>query len=525
MTLEQLEQELMNIHSAMVDHEVIANKIAAQVHTKYRLSAKNLYRYLLLRTFDLRSMHDTLSELGLSSLRSAEGYVYSNISNVLNLIHLMQGKHWEQVESMECIGYGKSKKLLRKHAKNLFVESHKRRRTMIMVTLPAEAGENIDLLRNMVRDGMDIARINLGRDDMDTWLKMLENIAKVREEVAIELKVYMDLPGPKLRIADIEIPTSDPERIKSSIRIYEGDKLVVSKKPCKGQRSVRDESGMVIQKARVGVLIPEIIDDVKIGDRVFFDDGKIKAEVIEKREDEIEVIITNAAKTKLRSQKGINLPDTILSLPALTQHDKELLPFVVSNADMIGYSFIQSPEDIKLLYETLDEMQVSDLGVIMKIETTAAFSKLPDILFEAMKHKKIGIMIARGDLAVEIGFERISEVQNEIMWICEAAHIPVIWATQVLQELSKKGVATRAEVSDAAISSQAECVMLNKGPYILEAIRTLKSIIKRMEKHSSKKKSKLRSLLVAKTLVRKYEKTYKDLLIKNEQADDAIKTD
>ena len=108
-------------------------------------------------------------------------------------------------------------------------------------------------------------------------------------------------------------------------------------------------------------------------------------------------------------------------------------------------------------------------------------------------------MIARGDLAVEIGFDRISEVQNQIMWFCEAAHIPVIWATQVLENLAKTGMASRAEVSDAAISAQAECVMLNKGPYIVEAVRMLKNILIKMEAHSSKKKNTMRALKVAKT--------------------------
>ena len=127
-----------------------------------------------------------------------------------------------------------------------------------------------------------------------------------------------------------------------------------------------------------------------------------------------------------------------------------------------------------------------------------AFENLPDILFEGMVRNKIGVMIARGDLAIEIGFERISEVQNQILWLCEAAHIPVIWATQVLENLAKTGIPTRAEISDAAQGAQAECVMLNKGPHINEAIRVLKDILIRMAGHSFKKKNELRALNVAK---------------------------
>jgi pyruvate kinase len=505
MSIEQLEKELMTIHQYLVDHEEAANTIAQNVHKKYRLSAKNLFRYVLLRNFDLRKIHDSLSELGLSSLRSAEGYVYSNISNVIQLTHLLQGKEWKIDENIESIGYKQSKKLLRKHAKNLFVETHKKRRTEIMVTLPAEAGEDIELMRSLVNEGMEIARINLGRDDMEIWKKLLHNFRTVREESGIPMKVYMDLSGPKLRIADIQIEKEEG-KIRKHIRVRSGEELIITKEPSKGAMPVYNEAGEQIQPGKIGVLLPQIIDDVAVGDRIFFDDGKIKGKVIKKTEDEITLKINIASKSKLSSQKGINLPDTKLSLSALTEHDRFLLPFVCENADMIGYSFVQRPEDIRALYDALDALGVTDIGVIVKVETNSAFDHLPIILFEAMKREKIGVMIARGDLAVEIGFERISEVQNEILWLCEAGHIPVIWATQVLQNLSKKGIATRAEVSDAAISSQAECVMLNKGPYIIESIRTLKSIIKRMEKHYTKKKSKLRVLQVA-------EKTLEELHI------------
>lgn len=124
------------------------------------------------------------------------------------------------------------------------------------------------------------------------------------------------------------------------------------------------------------------------------------------------------------------------------------------------------------------------LGVLLKVETRAAFENLPRILLAALQSRPVGVMVARGDLAVEMGFERMAEVQEEILWRCEAAHIPVIWATQVLENLTPKGVPSRAEVSDAAMSARAECVMLNKGPHILEAVRFLAGIHQRMRKLS-----------------------------------------
>jgi pyruvate kinase len=119
------------------------------------------------------------------------------------------------------------------------------------------------------------------------------------------------------------------------------------------------------------------------------------------------------------------------------------------------------------------------------------------MLLEAMKNPGCGVMIARGDLAVELGFERLAEVQEEILWLCEAAHVPAIWATQVLESLAKQGSPTRAEITDAAMGNRAECVMLNKGPHILEAVNALNDILKRMETHQLKKMSMLRELRLA----------------------------
>lgn len=260
----------------------------------------------------------------------------------------------------------------------------------------------------------------------------------------------------------------------------------------------------MVQQGEVGVRLPQIIDDLSIGDSVFLDDGMIRAKVISKKENSVKLLITKAFKNKLKSGKGINLPDTRLNLPSLTDRDMEVLPFVCAHADIVGYSFVRTPEDVEKLYSELEKYESEHLGVVLKIENKEAFENLPSLLFSAMKRNKIGVMIARGDLAVEIGFERIAEVQSQILWLCEAAHVPVIWATQVLENLAKTGIATRAEVSDAALSAQAECVMLNKGPYIVNAVRTLKKIILKMENHGYKKKNSMRLLNVAENALKEY---------------------
>ncbi|HXQ23536.1 MAG TPA: pyruvate kinase, partial [Candidatus Acidoferrales bacterium] len=181
-------------------------------------------------------------------------------------------------------------------------------------------------------------------------------------------------------------------------------------------------------------------------------------------------------------------------LPPLTPKDIEDLAFVVQHADMIGFSFVKRPEDILLLEKHLMRLGAPDRGVVLKIETRSAFERLPNLLLTAMRNRRVGVMIARGDLAVEVGWERLAEAQEEILWICEAAHVPVIWATQVLENLAKKGVPSRAEITDAAMGERAECVMLNKGPHLVEAVCVLDDILRRMEAHQSKKSARLRSL-------------------------------
>ncbi|UPW07531.1 pyruvate kinase [Gordonia terrae] len=262
------------------------------------------------------------------------------------------------------------------------------------------------------------------------------------------------------------------------------------------QRDLTPAPATRIGPHRIGCELGEAFDDVMPGHRVLFDDGKIAGRVREKLGDEIVVDVERAGPggTKLRAEKGINLPDTTLHIPALTAADRRDLEFVAARADMVNCSFVRSPEDVADLIDELGRRGAPDVGIVLKIETRAAFESLPQMLLEAMRWDAVGVMIARGDLAVEVGFGRLAEVQEEILWLCEAAHVPVIWATQVLDGLAKTGVPSRAEVTDAAMSRRAEGVMLNKGPYIVEAIEALTSILDRMGGHVEKKRSLLRPL-------------------------------
>jgi len=278
-----------------------------------------------------------------------------------------------------------------------------------------------------------------------------------------------------------------------------GETLVLTRDAAPGHAAVRDVNGALVQPARIHCTLSAAFERVRAGDRVWLDDGKIGGTVRDNDGEHITLEITHAppASARLRSQKGINFPDTELGLAALTGKDLEDLREVVGFADMVALSFLRNPEDVLTLEERLHELDAGHLGIVLKIENAAAFRNLPRILLASLRSPPVGVMVARGDLAVEVGFERLSEVQEEILWLCEAAHVPVVWATQVLEGLAKAGAPTRAEVSDAVMSSRAECVMLNKGPRVVSTVDFLADILNRMEEHHDKRMALLRRLSVS----------------------------
>ena len=246
--------------------------------------------------------------------------------------------------------------------------------------------------------------------------------------------------------------------------------------------------GNLKELAHISCTLPEIFDTVKSEEQVYFNDGKIGGIVKEIHSDHLIIEITNAKKKggKLKADKGINFPNSDLGVSGLTKKDKKDLKFVSKHADAVNFSFVNNKQDVEELLDELKKLK-ANMGIILKIETKEAYRNLPGILLKAMENYPIGVMIARGDLAIETGWKNFAIIQEEILQLCDAAHVPDIWATQVLENLAKKGIPTRAEITDAAMAQRADCVMLNKGPYITKGVRMLDKVIRKMQRIQKKK--------------------------------------
>jgi pyruvate kinase len=308
----------------------------------------------------------------------------------------------------------------------------------------------------------------------------------------------MDLAGPKIRVKNIE---AKKKKDNEALPVWEGKELIlryaaeaVEKLP-KGKK---DKTDVLFVEPK------KLLTEVRIGEHIYFDDGKFEAKIvgIDPGQVRVEIVRISTKNPFLKPEKGINLPDSDLTIEPLTDEDKRNIPFICQYADMVGFSFVNHPDDIEVLRKELDKYtREKRPSIILKIERLSAIQNLPALLMNGMKDESLGVMIARGDLAVEIGFERLSEIQEEILWICEAAHVPVIWATQVLETLNKTGYATRSEITDAAMSVRSECVMLNKGKHIVKTIKTLEDILTRQIGHVNKKQYIMRPLGIARAFI------------------------
>ncbi|WP_207480028.1 pyruvate kinase [Arenibaculum pallidiluteum] len=462
---------------------MLAGWEAGSARRAARPSLANLAWYLALRRRDLRPLQRALAPLGLSSLGRLEGRVEPNLDSVIASLARLAGEAPPPPFPTPRAFFRGERMLAR--ATRTLLGPREGRAVRILVTLPSEAAEDPALVRALAAAGADAVRINCAHDGPGAWEAMLAHLRAAEAATGRRLRVLMDLAGPKIRTAALVAPRDG--------RIREGDALLLT-----GAAPGYTAGGPEGAVFRASLTLPGILPRLAPGERVFLDDGKAggRIEAVDAQGVRVRIERVRPGGLRLKPEKGVNFPDSDLRLDPLTEKDRADLDFIARHADMVGYSFVQSAADVRRLQDELARRRTDwhRLGLVAKIETPAAVRNLPAITAQALGRQPFGVMIARGDLAVELGFERLAEMQEELLWLCEAAQVPVIWATQVLERFVRKGMPSRGEMTDAAMAARAECVMLNKGPFAAEAVGMLDRVLTRMAEHQSKKTPRLRAL-------------------------------
>jgi pyruvate kinase len=446
----------------------------------FEYSAKNFACYLALRRRDLRALQSALLALGLSSLGRSESRVLPNLDAVIASLQAICNEK-KRTPHPTPEDFFRGEQLLKHNADLVLGHSPDRRSVRMMITLPPRAIDDYAFVSKLLERGMNCARINCAHETPNEWEKMIHHIRRAEKSIGLSCKVFMDLAGPKVRTSTVQKPHAKSKK---------GDLIFLyASRP----------SNKFKQFQQVKCALPEILPQVSEGDEVWIDDGHIGTVVEQCLSSGVLLRVTTveAKGRTIKPDKGLNFPTISLVINPLTDKDLRDLDFICEFADGINYSFVQDGNDMKRLQSELAKRtphRKNPMALIAKIETRRAVENFPEIVIQGAGRNPFGVMIARGDLAVEIGYQRIAEIQEELLWLSEAAHVPVIWATQVLESLVKKGIPSRAEITDAAMAERAECVMLNKGEYILSAMEILDNVLMRMEQHQRKKTPQLRAL-------------------------------
>jgi pyruvate kinase len=447
---------------------------------RFLMSAENLAHYMALRRRDLTRLQEELSRYGLSSLGRAAMRVVANLDAVVVTLEALAGRP-PSVERPTPEAHRAGVERARWRTERIFGARPQGPDTRIMVTLSEESAGDVDGLRALIEAGASVARINCAHGGPDTWLELAATWRKAASQLGCRAPLQLDLCGPRCRTG--RIVRGEERRLPLGARLA----LLAS-----GEVDPGDV------EAAAAIEFPQLLAQLRPGQAVYYDDGKLGGTVVEASPERVLVLVTGARKkgARLRAAKGLNFPDLELCLPVLGDADAPALDFAAEHADLVALSFAQRPEDVVLLQSQLQ----ARLGerplppMVLKIETSLGVRNLPRLIVQAGARHPVAVMIARGDLAIELGFERLAEVQGEILDLCQGAQVPVVWATQVLEGLVKDGWPSRAEATDASVGQLADCVMLNKGPHQAKAVRLLEGVLRRMDRHRGTRGPRLAAL-------------------------------
>src|SRR5580693_480870 len=333
------------------------------------------------------------------------------------------------------------------------------KRTKIVATI-GPASDSEEMLRRLIDVGMDVARLNFSHRTAEQAKPLVERIRKVADQMGVFVGVLGDLRGPRIRVGEMG---------DGSIELQRGNKLILTSEHVIGT------------PAKIAVSFKGLCRDVARGSIILLDDGNIELQVLEIRSNG-DVLCEILRGGELKSNKGVNLKNRLVSLPSLTTKDYLDLDFAVSEElDFLALSFVQSSSDVRFLKQTLAERGAS-IPVIAKIERQNALEDIENIVKECF-----GVMVARGDLALEMSFEDVPIAQKRIIAVCRQAGVPVITATQMLESMTTFHKPTRAEAADVAnaILDGTDAVMLSGesaiGKFPVEVVETMATIARRAE--------------------------------------------
>lgn len=477
----QLKKLLENIHQLYDDVKEEGQNIysyweESMQREDFKASAENLSYYLALRNRDITQLQNDLIPWGLSSLGRLESKTMVTIQSVLTTLQdLLDIEDKHKRPAAEDFEAGRLR--LQENTETIFGKKPKNRTTRIMVTMPNEAIDEADFVYDLVEEGMDVARINCAHNSQDDWLKMIENIQNVASKLNRDVRILLDIAGPKIRTEWVYSHKSKP-KVKS------GDFIRITRN---FEQLPKEDVNFT-----AGCSLDTIFEQVELNQPVLYDDGKMESIVHEINEDEfiLKVVKTKGKSVRIKAEKGMNFPKNNFTFDALDEKDKADIEFACEHANIIGCSFVNEGRDISMIQREIEKNlddESKTMSLMAKIETVRATQNLPEIIFTAASKNPFSVMIARGDLAAESGYIDLGALQQEIMWVSEAADVPVVWATEVLDTLVSEGIPTRSEVTDAAEGTRADVVMLNKGEYIIDGVNTLNRIIERMEPIQYKK--------------------------------------
>lgn len=334
------------------------------------------------------------------------------------------------------------------------------KKTKIVCTI-GPASEKEEILRQLFLKGMNVARLNFSHGNHEEHKKRIDTIKKLREELDLPIGIMLDTKGPEIRLGSFK---------EEEIELKAGDTFTLTSREILGDNTI------------ASVSYEGLAQDVEVGNKILIDDGLIELEVVEVvSETDVRCLVLNGGTVK--DHKGINLPDTSVNLPAITEKDIEDIKFGIENeVDFIAASFIRKAEDVLEIRKILEEYGGEHIDIISKIENREGVENIDEII-EASD----GIMVARGDLGVEIETEEVPLIQKQIIKKCNLAGKPVITATQMLDSMMRNPRPTRAEVTDVAnaILDGSDSIMLSgetaAGKYPVEAVKTMHDIAIRTE--------------------------------------------